>query len=501
MRRIGPSAFRGGTTTMQQFTVTFQPDGIQVTVPAGTTLLQAQIQAGLQPESPCGGRGTCGKCRVTLRDGREVLACQTPVERDEAVTLAHSAPAQILTGFRGTSPLHPDGTDKYALAFDIGTTTLAAYLLSGESGALLADASCLNPQSQYGADVISRIQMALEGKGGMLRRCVLDAMAALTEEVAGKAGISSGEITSAAVAGNTAMHHLLLGIDPRPLVTPPYMPGVREALELPAEDLLPIHGTLRVLPNIAGFVGGDTVGCMTATRLDQLEEPTLLIDIGTNGEMVLGDRRRQIVCSTAAGPALEGARISCGMRGAAGAVDHVTLENGRLAFHVIGEGPAKGLCGSGLLDLIAVLLAQRIIDDTGRLLGGAYHLSPGVSLTQRDVREVQLAKGAIRAGIDLLARAMGISVGDIRAVYLAGAFGSYLTPASACRVGMIPPVLEGRIVPIGNAAGEGAKLCALSREEFAYSRRLASSAEFLELGGLPDFQDRFIDALEFSEEL
>lgn len=486
---------------MRQFTITFQPGGTQVTVPEGTTLLQAQIQAGLRPDAPCGGRGICGKCRVLLQDGREVLACQTPVERDEIVRPSLARPAQILTGAREAAGSHPDGTDKYALAIDVGTTTLAAYLLSGETGELLADASCLNPQSQYGADVISRIQMAMEGGGEALRRCVLDALTALTEEAAGKAGISAGEITAAAVVGNTAMHHLLLGIDPTPLVTPPYMPKISKAMEVPGEELLPIRGKLRVLPNIAGFVGGDTVGCMVATRFDRLEDLSLLIDIGTNGEMVLGDRRRRIACSTAAGPAFEGARISCGMRGVAGAVDHVTRQEGKLSFHVLGGRPAEGLCGSGLLDLTAALLEEGIIDGTGRLAGGSYCLCPGVVLTQKDVREVQLAKGAIRAGIELLAGKLGVQVEEIQTVYLAGAFGNYLTPASACRIGMIPPALESRVIPIGNAAGEGAKLCAVSREEFAYSQRLAESTEFLELATLSDFQDRFMEALSFSEDI
>ena len=485
---------------MRQFTITFQPGGIRVTVPEGTTLLQAQILAGLMPDAPCGGRGICGKCRVVLQDGQEVLACQTGVEQDLTVTTGSAHAAQILTGFRGQATFQPDGRDRYALAFDVGTTTLAGYLLSGETGAELAAASCLNPQSQYGADVVSRIQVAMDGAGETLRRCVVDALARLTGQMAEQAGIAPEEITAAAVAGNTAMHHLLLGVDPRPLVTPPYMPRVREAMELPADDFLPIRGNLRVLPNIAGFVGGDTVGCMVATAFDRLEDWTLLIDIGTNGEMVLGNRSRRIACSTAAGPALEGARISCGMRGVAGAVDHVARKDGALSFHVIGDGPAEGLCGSGLLDLVAVLLEQGTVDETGRLAGGAYQLCDGVTLTQKDVRELQLAKGAIRAGMMLLAETAGIAVEEIRTVYLAGAFGTYLTPASACRIGMIPPALEERIVPIGNAAGEGAKLCAVSRAEFDYSQRLAGSTEFLELASLPEFQDRFVDAMGFSED-
>jgi len=415
------------------------------------------------------------------------------------VTLPETHAAAILTA--GTAAaVRPDGTDRYVLALDVGTTTLAAYLLDGRTGALLTSASSLNPQGQYGADVISRIQHALEHGGDALRDCVREALASLVCRMSEQAGISPHEITAAAVAGNTAMHHLLLGIDPKTLVTPPYMPEVYEALELDPEGLLPISGKVRMLPNIAGFVGGDTVACMTAVRFDELEELSLLIDIGTNGEMVLGNRERRIACSTAAGPAFEGAKISCGMRGSEGAVDHAALENGKITCHVIGGGEAVGLCGSGLLDLVAVLLEIGTIDGSGLLEDGAYRLSGRVALTQKDVREVQLAKAAIRAGIELLAWKLGRAVEDIRTVYLAGAFGNYLNPASACRIGMLPPCLEDRVVPIGNAAGEGAKLCALSREAYAYSQALAKGTEFLELASLPQFQDCYVDALLFSED-
>lgn len=475
---------------MKQFTVTFEPSHTAVSVAEGTTLLQAQITAGLRPDAPCGGKGTCGKCKVHV-DGKEVLACQTAVNRDITVRISEDTPVTILTGGI-TAEASPDGENKYALAFDIGTTTVVAYLLDGISGELLSSASCMNPQSQFGADVISRIQYALDGNGEELASCIHSALSSLTQEAGKKAGISPAQIGTAAIVGNTAMHHLLLGIDPRPLVTPPYMPAVFEAVETERA---------RVLPNIAGFVGGDTVGCMVATRFDRLEELTLLIDIGTNGEMVLGNKDRRIACSTAAGPAFEGAKISCGMRGAVGAVDHVRLENGKLSYHVIGEGHGIGLCGSGLLDLVAVLLDGEILDESGYLENKEYRLEgTEVVLTQKDIREVQLAKAAIRAGIELLTKKMGAAVEDIQKVYLAGAFGNYLTPASACRIGMIPPVLMDRIVPIGNAAGEGAKLCALSRAEFEYSKCLAASTEFLELASLPEFQDCYVDALEFGEE-
>jgi len=473
-------------------TVTFLPGSVSVSVEAGTTVLSAMIAAELHPDAPCGGRGTCGKCKVTI-DGKEVPACQTVVHRDLTVLIHLEEEEKILTtGLAVTTAA--EGLYPYVLAFDIGTTTVVAYLLDGHTGSQIATASCRNPQGQFGADVISRIEHALQGGGCELAECIRESMEALTKELLVRTGIPMEDVGAAAIVGNTAMHHLLLNIDPKPLVTPPYMPNVFEALELDRGC------QVRVLPNIAGFVGGDTVGCMVATRFDQLEEISLMIDIGTNGEMVLGGKNRRIACSTAAGPAFEGAKISCGMRGAEGAVDHVWLEDGEVKYHVIGETAPEGLCGSGLLDLVAVLLDLEIIDESGYLEEKEYKLCHNVVLTQKDVREVQLAKAAIRAGIELLAEKMGTEVAGIQKVCLAGAFGNYLTPASACRIGMIPPVLLDRIQPIGNAAGEGAKLCALNREEYLYSQRLAKNTEFLELASLPQFQDCYVDALEFSEE-
>lgn len=484
---------------MKQYQVTFLPAGITVSADEGVTLLQAEREAGLCPNAPCGGNGTCGKCKVTTQAGTEVLACQTIVDRDLVVTVPRSSSASILTEGRNVA-VPPDGKDTYCLAFDIGTTTVVAYLLSGKTGALLAQASALNPQGQYGGDVISRIQFVLEQGGGEMQRCILRLLDTLTRQLCEDRGIAPEDITCTAIVGNTAMHHLLLGIDPRPLITPPYMPKERQGLTLPAKELLPTAGEIRILPNIAGFVGGDTVGCMAATRFDRQEALTLLIDIGTNGEMVLGDKHRAICCSTAAGPAFEGAKISCGMRGAEGAVDHVFLKNGEVSYHVIGDKPPVGLCGSGLLDLVAVLLETGTIDETGRLEAGTYRLCDQVSLTQKDVREVQLAKAAIRAGITLMARKLGIAIGQIQQVFLAGAFGNYLSPASACKTGMIPPELEAKIRPIGNAAGTGARLCSLSAAEFAYAKKLARETEFLELAALPAFQDCYVDCLTFEEE-
>ena len=481
---------------MEAFSIFFLPEGIHCTAEPGETLLQVMRKAGLHPDAPCGGKGTCGKCRVKL-DGQEVLACQIKVDRNLTVALPLKQKHQILTHGYNT-PLLPDGTHDYALAIDIGTTTVVVYLLDGKTGIVLAKESCPNPQAQYGADVISRIQYALAETGDPLGSCIRSCLEQLTASTAKTAGIPAESITAAAIVGNTAMHHLLLGIDPKPLVTPPYMPKVCEALEISSIGAL--QGDLRLLPNIAGFVGGDMVGCMVAADFDKLEEMTLMIDIGTNGELVLGNKHRRIACSTAAGPAFEGAKISCGMCAAAGAVDHVWLEDGEVRFHVIGDVPGVGICGSGLLDLVAVLLELGTIDNRGRIKNKAYRLEgTDVVLTQKDVREVQLAKAATQAGIELLANRMEIELAEILQVYLAGAFGNYLNSTSACRIGMIPACLEKRIIPIGNAAGEGAKRCALMLAEYERSKVLAKETQYLELASAPGFQDVFVDALDFPD--
>ena len=483
------------------YTIKILPQNKTVAVEKGANLMAVLREAGTSPEAPCGGKGTCGKCRV-LWNGEEVLACHTAVDRDGTVVLPQKEDTVILTAGAEVQII-PDGTNRYVIAFDIGTTTVVAYLLEGRTGKHLAGASCLNPQGEYGADVISRIQHVMTTGTTQLQDKIKSALAELTLEAAEKAGIEPTQIGLGAVVGNTAMHHLLLGIDPTPLTRPPYMPAVTQALTLPAKEWLPIDpaGELRILPNIAGFVGADTVGCMAATRFDGREALTLMIDIGTTGEMVLGDKNRRIACSTAAGPAFEGAKISRGMRGAAGAVDRVWLENGQLRHHVIGEGKALGLCGSGLLDLVACLLEEEIIAPSGRMEQSIFTL-PGtdVTLTRQDVREVQLAKAAIRAGIELMCTQLGCGTEDIQRVLLAGAFGNYMDPGSACRIGMIPPELEQKIRPIGNAAGEGAKLSALDREEFTYAQELAEHTEFLELASMEDFQDRFVDCLLFEED-
>ena len=483
------------------YNITLLPEDRTVPAEAGENLLRLLQRAGCPISAPCGGNGTCGKCKV-LVNGVEVSACKTQINSDMTVSLPRSSAVQVLNDASAVSG--GDEKHAYALAFDVGTTTLACCLLDGHTGAVLAKAGMANPQAAYGADVISRIQYVKTSGSRELQESVLAALARLTEDTARQAGIDARQITVATLAGNTAMHHLLLGIDPSPLVRPPYMPAVFEAMEIAAEGVVPIHpeGTVRIFPNIAGFVGGDTVACLVAANFDTLEDLTLLLDVGTNAEMVLGNRHRRIACSAAAGPAFEGAGISRGMSATEGAVHRVDPEGDSLRCLTIGNTAAKGICGSGLLDLIAVLLEQGIISGSGALAEAEFVL-PGtnVALTKKDVRQVQLAKSAVCSGIQLLCKTMGVTPGDIRQVYLAGAFGSYLRPESACRIGMIPPVLLNRIRPLGNAAMEGARQCAVREADFRRAQDLAAKTEFLELASMPDFQDCFVDNLLFEEEL
>ena len=319
-------------------------------------------------------------------------------------------------------------------------------------------------------------------------------------------GLKRDDVYAVCAVGNSCMHHLLLGISPNSLVHAPYNPAVSGAIVTDAAAFgLHLHenAPLLTLPVIAGFVGADTVACLVSGHWEKISELTLLIDIGTNGEIVLGDAARRITCSTAAGPALEGAKISCGMRGATGAVDRVWVEDKRVCWHVIGEVEPVGICGSGLIGLVAALLNVDEIDESGRLRSGAeYRLGQTrVALTQKDIREVQLAKAAICAGIRLMARKLGVRPGDIARVTIAGAFGSKLNPQSALAIGLLPGELRDvPIVAVGNAAGEGACMALRSRDAWQRSTALARGTEFLELATVPDFQDEFVDALEFGDE-
>ena len=490
------------------FKVFFKNENKTIEVEEGTTILEAEIKLGFTPDAPCGGKGVCGKCRCMIKNNTEsVLACQYKIHEDIDVILPEETKHLLLEeGLSRKIELRPaiecpKDKEIYAAAFDIGTTSVVCYILSLKDGTEKAKASMLNPQCEYGADVISRADYAINNGVQELTDCIRKALNELISEACDEAGISSEDIYVASIVGNTCMHHLYMGIDPKPLVIAPYNAVIKDELELkPEETGLQINkdGKLFILPNIAGFVGADTSGVLLATAFDEKEKLTLVIDIGTNGEMALGTKGKFYVCSTAAGPAFEGAKIECGMRGREGAIEHVSLnENGDLVCKVIGDKESEGICGSGLLDAIAVLLKKGVIDESGRMECEKFYLTENVYLSQKDIREVQLAKSAICTGIMMLAEKLGVEVDDIEEVLLAGAFGNYMDPDSACAIGLIPKELRSKIIMIGNAAGEGAKLAVLSYPEFLRAQSIAAKADFVELASESKFQDMFVDNLEF----
>lgn len=509
--------------------VTFLPANISVTVPSNSTIMDAERICGLGFEYPCGGNGTCNKCLVTvLIDGKEleVKSCTTPVQEGMIIylnkTIKDNSEKVLVsnncsTSFTCTVPYfdYSSTNTPLGVAFDIGTTTIAAYLLDLKNGNILNSNGELNSQVKYGGDVISRCIFALQNGVDEICDCVVSQADSIIGKLLGNK-YSKDDVLVVSVVGNTCMHHIFNRINPTSLVEIPYMPTVYDTIEKPAASLFTnVNKDAKVYfaPVIAGFVGADTVAALLSTRFYEKEKYTLLVDIGTNGEMVLGNKDKWVCCSTASGPAFEGAKITCGMRGGKGAIDHISVEDGELIVSVIGTTDATGICGSGLIDAVATFIDEGIILKSGRFnknyngplkdrfcdVDGtkAFKLTDKVFITQKDIRELQLAKGAIAAGIEIMAEVLGICYSDIEEVLIAGAFGNYMSPTSSCKIKLLPPELLSKIVPVGNAAGDGSILITLSKDEFKMSQEIAKKSEFIELASHEHFQDKFIKQLDF----
>lgn len=594
-----------------------------VAVEKGTNLLEAAARAGVAVEGNCGGKGTCGKCKVRLQkrlaeptetekkllspeelENGWVLACQRRAGEDLVVEVPEQSDAfrrkisltedergfraepainklelqlepptvrdqtpdlerllgrlpgerihvthRLLTGLPkslrsgryaitavlaeekliAVEPGHTAGR-LFGVAFDIGTTTIMGSLHDLNSGKTLAVEAVTNPQNVYGADVISRIAYAAEGTGGLakLQAKVVEALNRIIDSLAREAGVDPQEIFEATAVGNTAMSHLFLGIDPTYLAPAPFIPAYRRPVDLVAAEIgLAINpgGRIVVLPNISGYVGSDTVGVILATGLEQRRDCCAVIDIGTNGEIALIAGGRILTCSTAAGPAFEGAHIKQGMRAADGAIEAVRVTDGDVSLEVIGGTAPRGICGSGLIDAAAALLKAAVIEPSGRLVdpetkgkqlpptlrsrlrrgkGGfdfvlAKEGDREVSLTQADLRELQLAKGAIYAGLQVLLQEAGLTDADLDEVLLAGAFGSYIRRESAQEIGLLPSLPPDKITPVGNAAGRGAQAALITKTERARAFALPDLVEHVELSTRTDFQEAFIEALSFKK--
>ncbi len=410
----------------------------------------------------------------------------------------------------------PEPAPLCGIAVDLGTTTVVARLIDLETGRLLATASGLNRQRRHGEDVIARVAHANAHGPQPLQELIVGQLSEMADELTAEAGIHRSDIYEVVVAGNSVMEHLLLGVPPRHLAEMPYVPAARNFPPVAAAEIgLELHPEARVVcfPLLGKFVGGDTAAVLL-TLADRLDATWLAVDIGTNGEILLCHQGRIWTTSAAAGPAFEGAQISAGMRAAAGAIERVWWRGDHLEARVIGGGEAVGICGSGIIDAVAALLEAGALDASGRLAEGhplvttaphpgvpglqpAAHLAGRVVFTQRDIREVQLAKGAIATAIELLLRAAGLQPDDLEHIYLAGAFGQYISPEAALRIGLLPAVEQARIKFIGNAACAGAEMGLLSLSECRAIDELSAQVEYGEVAAGAAFQDLFAEKMFF----
>jgi uncharacterized 2Fe-2S/4Fe-4S cluster protein (DUF4445 family) len=419
---------------------------------------------------------------------------------------------------------------RFALAFDLGTTTVVANLLDLETGQPAAVTSMLNRQQPFGADVISRVSATMLDEGALdaLQARAQETLAQLTDEVCAEAGVDPGEVYEITICGNVTMTQLALGMDPEPLSMAPFIVTTHEFPQLLAADLgVPVHtrAPAFVFPSLGAYVGGDIVSGMLATGLTRDKRIRLFIDVGTNSEIALGNQEGVVATAAPAGPAFEAAQIRCGMRAAEGAIEGVALADNDIALEVIGDIEPIGVCGSGLVDAVAELVRIELLDHSGRFVDDAKaaEISPSLAprltkigdervfvlswkgddpaasvyLTQRDIRELQFAKASIATGWKILFGELGMEPEEVSQVLLAGSFGQYLAPSSAVRIGLVPHIALPRIVSAGNVAGEGSKIAALSLRERAEARSIVNEVRYVELSGRSDFNDAFIDQLAF----
>jgi uncharacterized 2Fe-2S/4Fe-4S cluster protein (DUF4445 family) len=545
-------------------TVHFVPRNVSVPVVPGSLLIDAIRAAGITMDAPCDGAGTCGKCRARIPEGaafreaphgllpdseREagwVLACQTTVHGDLRVETASSesdglkilSEGQALaveidpwitksfdsatTVYAGGVPIAIEPGDTtgllYGAAIDIGTTTLVAALIDLRSGRELAVASSLNPQARQAQDVLSRIKLGSSPEGlASLQSAVIGELNRLISQLTAETGVARGHIYEAVFSGNTTMLHLAAGVNPASLGKYPYTVALEGGSHLRAGQLglaISPHGLVYLPPVMSAYVGADITSGILATRLAERRGVALFVDIGTNGEMALAVDGRLTATSTAAGPAFEGMNIACGMRASRGAVERFSIENGDVRAVAIGDADPVGVCGSGLLDIVAELAANGGVDKNGRFCpnGSAapwktrfdtldgkpiFRVAGPVYVSQKDIRQVQLAKAAVRAGIDLLLGANGLTPDRVDRVLIAGSFGFHLRTESLVRLGLLPREFAGRVEFSGNTSKSGAQAFLLNRVLRDRMRETVRQVRVLELANDPAFEKTFIQSIGF----
>jgi len=519
---------------------------IETTLLKEMTLLEGLREQGWGVETHCNGAGYCGKCKVLLtgkvpEPGSTEKELISQKELQKGIRLACRVnpidgmvvhlPEKIKTGYqieqgfrnrkekretdsigKSKSSVKINKNREYGIAVDIGTTTVAIVLVNLIAGKMIGTSSFLNPQREYGDDIITRIQFTSIKEPDILTKLIREFLSRAIMELSRINKISAEQILKITVAGNTTMIHLLLGLPVKSLAISPFTPVTLDPVNLPAVEIFKDNfstAEIYIFPGISAYVGSDIVSGMYNRSFEALREITLFVDLGTNGEIVLGDREKIMCVSTAAGPAFEGARISCGTGSVPGAISYAGINKGKVWYSTINQKPAVGLCGSGLVDLVAACLDTGIIDKSGLmkpeyfeegLLIGTDADGNEMRLTQKDIRELQLAKSAIRAGIEILIKEFDVTYNDIGKVYLAGGFGNHINAYSAVRIGLLPKELRNHIVLAGNSSLGGAVDSLLNPDREERVKKILRKVQYIELSSTPDFNDKFAEYMLFNDE-
>lgn len=529
--------------------ILLQPHHRTISCETGENLLDILRTSGIDFEAPCNGNGTCGKCRVTLLDGNltidtdrehalldnlarnegQHLACLSAVNEDIEIRIAAEGKRHnvLEQGFIPEFEKDPNLTG-YGLAVDIGTTTVVASLLNLQSGKELATASAINPQKAFGLDVLSRITFEYEhGQKGIdeLQNTIVTCLNSLAKEACAKAHVRMAQLNRMHVAANCAMMHMLLGEDARPLGRAPYTPTFTQARTLSASKIglkLAPNAELYCLPQVSAYVGADIVAGAYVGGLQTCKGKVLLIDIGTNGEIVIASQGKLWCCSCAAGPALEGMNISSGMRAAEGAIEDIGFSPDGIRLKTIGDAQARGLCGSGILAAVKELLQAGFLQKRGAFVKPenldshdwrrryltaegvkrfvTIHEHPRIVITQNDIRQVQLAKGALLSGVIALLEAANTTAAELDSVLVAGQFGAHLPAESLIGAGILPPETADKIIYIGNSSKTGACLSLLSSKARHEMEELAKQISYFELAETQDYDNLFARCMMFGDE-
>jgi len=478
---------------------------------AGETILLACARGGVILSAPCGGRQRCGKCKVRLIEGQVsgdtpdnegcVRACAAVPVSDitiECPTSGELSDNEVTADKNRRNPV-PSGCTRAGVALDIGTTTVSARLLDLDTALVLDTISVLNDQRAFGADVMSRIGAAQKGKTAELFTLINRQTQRIIETFQQRRHIQ--KIEHLAVSGNTVMLHLFLNVDPSGMGSLPFTPVFLEEKILKGEALALSVEKVTVFPSIAAFIGGDITAGLAALDILNTTGPSLFIDIGTNGEMALIKGKSILCCSTAAGPAFEGAEISCGMGGVAGAISGVEIVENSVSVTTIGNVPPVGVCGSGLVDAVAIMLKREIIDETGFMADSEkrFSLAPGVTITAADIRQFQLAKSAIMSGIKILCKNAGLHAADIRNVFIAGGFGFFINKHNAITAGIFPAEFLDSLSVCGNLSLRGAEECLIGKDFMDKCKQITAQCSVIDLAADPSFMDEFAENMLFPD--